>query len=82
MIVTAEAKLADIKTKITEANALLSNSVDELTKDNKTTLRNLTQEIQTLVNEAHRSLNDAIKLLKDTVKIKRDADKANTETTQ
>ena len=62
--------LNEAKTKIAEANALLSLSIDELSTENRTTLRTLAQDTQTLLKNAHQSLNDAIKSLRDALKMK------------
>ena len=67
---TAETKLSDIKAKIAEANAILSNSIDKLTTENKTALRTIIKDIETLLNEARKSLSAGIKSLKEVVKIK------------
>lgn len=77
-VIIAETKLTDTKTKIAEAHILLSTSIDQLSKENKTTLRNLTQEIQTLLKESHGALIDALKSLKNGVKVMREG-KRNTE---
>ena len=53
----------------------------QLTAEEKTTLRTLTQDTQTLVKEAHQALIDAIKSLKDNLKKLDTAVNANTETT-
>lgn len=78
-VATAEAKLGEAGVKIAEANALLSVSIDQLTAQNKITLRTLAKEIQDLIKETHRALNDAIKALKDTVKIKMEATRTSVE---
>ncbi len=67
---TVEVKLADAKTKIASASALLSTSTSELTADNKTALKALAKDIETSIKDTHQALNDAIKSLKDTMKIK------------
>ena len=77
-VATAETKLNAAVVKITEANTLLSASIDELTSEDKTKLRTLAQETQTLIKEAHQALNDAIKSLKEALKAKIEADKAST----
>src|SRR3989344_3182836 len=71
-IIIIETKLTGVKTKITEANALLSVSIDELTKEDKIKLRTLAQDAQTLMKEAHQAINNAIKSLKESVKLKRE----------
>lgn len=69
-IATVETKLNVIDTKIIEINTILSASINELTLENKTQLRTLAQDTQTLIKEAHQALNDAIKSLKDNLKVK------------
>ena len=69
LVVIAETKLTAAKAKIADANALLANSTNELSKDQKTKLRTLAQEIQTLVKDIHQTLNAAIKSLKNQLKI-------------
>ncbi|MBI2627368.1 hypothetical protein HYW72_00370 [Candidatus Nomurabacteria bacterium] len=68
-IVTAETKLTAIGEKIVEVNALLAISIDVLTAENKTALKTLTKDIETLIKEAHKALNDGIKALKDATRI-------------
>ena len=80
-VVTAETKLNEAEAKIAEINVLLSASVGQLTAEEKTTLRTLTQDTQTLVKEAHQALIDAIKSLKDNLKKLDTAVNANMETT-
>lgn len=67
-VATAETKLTNAKNKIAEINALLALSINELTPENKTKLRTLAQETQTLIVEAHGALGDAIKSLKEEIK--------------
>lgn len=77
----SEEKLDVAEKKVIEINAVLASSIDELTQENKTKLRTLTQETQTLVVEAHKALRDAIKSLKDEVKAKIQAEtEVDTET--
>ncbi|KKR43282.1 MAG: hypothetical protein UT78_C0005G0006 [Candidatus Nomurabacteria bacterium GW2011_GWF2_40_12] len=72
-LATSETKLTAAENKIVEINAVLAVSIDELTAENKTKLRTLAEETQTLVVEAHKALRDAIKSLKDEVRIKIEA---------
>lgn len=65
---TAKAKIADVSNKIAQMNALLAKSAGELTAENKTTLRTLAQDTQTLIKEAHSALISGVKSLKDQVK--------------
>ena len=67
-VATAETKLNEAKAKKIEANKLFSVSSEELTSENKTTLRTLTKEIQTLIKESHKALNNAVKSLRDSIK--------------
>ena len=69
-LATADAKLGDTKAKIAEMNTLLSASIDELSKENKTKLVTLAQDTQKLIREAHLALGDAVKSLKDAAKKK------------
>ena len=69
-ILIADEKIAEIKTKVSEASTLLSLSLNELTKENKTKLKQLTKDTQTLVKEAHLALNEAVKSLKEELKNK------------
>ena len=71
--------MGEVQTKITEANTLLSGSINQLTEENKATLKTLTKEMQTLVNEAHKALNDAVKSLKIAVKLKLESAKTAEE---
>lgn len=64
---TIKTKLNDTEMKIATAHELLSNSVEELTKEEKTTLQDLTKDIQNIVNEIRDALNNTIKSLKDSV---------------
>jgi len=66
-ITTGEIKLNDVESKIVEAHALLSTSLNELTSDEKTTLQNLNTDIQNLINEIHNTLDNAVKSLKDSL---------------
>ena len=70
LVAEAEIKLSDAQIKITEANTLLSLSIDKLTAENKATLVTLARDTQNLIKEAHKALRDAIKSLKDAVKLK------------
>jgi len=80
-LATSEAKLTAAENKIAEINAILTVSIEKLTLENKTKLRTLAQETQTLVVEAHKALRDAVKSLKDEVKIKLEAEaRAEVET--
>jgi len=69
-LATANAKLNDATAKIAEMNALLSASIDELSKENRTKLVTLAQDTQKLIREAHLALGDAVKSLKDAVRKK------------
>jgi uncharacterized phage infection (PIP) family protein YhgE len=69
-LTTANAKLNDATAKIAEMNALLSASINQLSKEDKTNLVTLAQDTQKLVREAHLALVDAVKSLKDIVKKK------------
>lgn len=69
-VATAGAKLNEAKDKIAEMNTLLASSIEKLTLEQKTELRKLAQETQTLLVESHRALRDAVKSLKDAVKAK------------
>lgn len=75
-VVTAETALAGIKTKVTEVNALLAASTNQLTAETKASLVKLTQDLQALVKTAHQALNDANKSLRDAVKAKIQAEAA------
>ncbi|MCX6752654.1 MAG: hypothetical protein NTZ87_04135 [Candidatus Nomurabacteria bacterium] len=70
-VATAETKLTDAKTKTGEAGVLLSASVSKLTADDKTKLKTLAEDIQTLIDDSHDALNNAIKSLKDTITVKK-----------
>ncbi len=79
---TAETKLGVITDKVAQIDALLTGSIDQLTPEDKTKLRTLAQETQTLIKEVHATLIDAIKSLKDEVKAKiekEQEDKTKTE---
>jgi hypothetical protein len=78
-VATAETKLTDAKSKIAEINALLVVSIDELTLENKTKLRTLAQDAQTLIVAAHQALKDAVKSLRASVQVKMEAEKQNNE---
>ena len=67
LVATADAKILEAKSKTAEASTLLASSTNELTKENKTKLVGLTQDIQTLINDAHGALNDATKYIKTLV---------------
>jgi len=73
-LATSEAKLTAAENKIAEINAILTVSIEKLTLENKTKIRTLAGETQTLVVEAHKALRDAVKSLKDEVKIKLEAE--------
>jgi hypothetical protein len=79
LIETVEDKPASAESKVKEINALLATSIDELTLANKTKLRTLAQDTQTLIVEAHKALRDAIKSLKDQVKAQIQAKDDNKE---
>ena len=76
LVVKAETALAGINAKITEANALLSASTEQLTAETKVSLVKITKELQVLIKTAHQSLIDATKSLKDSMKVKIEADRA------
>src|SRR3989338_1017964 len=59
----AKTKLDSAKAKIVEVNALLAASINELSLENKTKLRTLTQETQALLKTVHSTLKDAVKSL-------------------
>lgn len=69
---TAQTKLDAADAKMAEINALLAVSIDQLSADNKTKLRTLAQDTQTLLKDAHDAMKDAVKSLKKQVKIKID----------
>jgi hypothetical protein len=73
-VATAETKLTAAAGKITEINALLAVSINELSAADKTKLRTLANDTQTLIKDAHQALRDAVKSLKDMLKIKMDAE--------
>ncbi len=89
LMVTAETKLAEAKIKIVEINTLLAGSTNQLSTENKTRLRTLAGEIQTLIKETHQALNDVVKSLKINLRIRIEAEikakaasaDANTDTT-
>ncbi len=72
-VVTADAKLEAAKAKTVAVNELLSKSVDQLTAEEKTKLRTLTQETQALLQDARQALKEAVKALKEAVRIKIEA---------
>ncbi|MFA6257086.1 MAG: hypothetical protein WCT29_03120 [Candidatus Paceibacterota bacterium] len=72
---TAETKIKAAKEKVLETTTLLTTSLDQLTAENKTQLRTLAQETQTLLTDARLALRDAVKSLKDEVKAKIEAEK-------
>lgn len=72
-LINAQVKIDAAKVKITEANILLSASIDELSTENKAKLKTLAKEIQGLIREANSALNDAVKSLKEALKIKMEA---------
>ena len=76
-VATAETKLSAANGKIAEINALLSTSINELSKADKTKLRTLGEDTETLIKNAHLALIDAIGSLKDGVKVKMDAENEN-----
>ena len=63
-VATAQTKLDDAKAKVVEIDTLLTNSIDQISKNDKTKLKTLTQEAQSLVKDAHNALKDAVKSLK------------------
>lgn len=71
--ILTESKLTAAKAKIVEVNNILASSINELSKENKTKLVTLSQEIQTLIKEAHQTLNDEIIGLRQILKIKTEA---------
>ncbi len=76
---TADSKLDEAKTKITEVNTLLGTSLNELTEGDKAKLKALKSEIQPLLQEAHESLKKAVETLKITVKAKIEDSKTKEE---
>lgn len=69
----AETKLTAAKSKVTEINTLLAVSINELTAEQKTKLRVLAKDTQTLIIEAHQALKEAVKSLRNEVKLKIEA---------
>lgn len=69
----AESKLTTAKAKIVEVNNILASSINELSKENKTKLVALSQEIQTLIKDAHLALNNEIIGLRQILKIRIEA---------
>ncbi|MFH1608735.1 MAG: hypothetical protein ABH951_01800 [Patescibacteria group bacterium] len=67
LIAAADLKMTEAKSKIAEAADILSTSTNQLTTENKTALRTLKNEAQTLVKGAHLDLIKAIKSLKTVV---------------
>ncbi len=74
-VTTVEEKLTTVGKKITEANALLSVSIDTLTTDSKATLKALAKDIETSLKDAHTALNDAVKSLRDAMKAKMETER-------
>jgi hypothetical protein len=72
---TAEEKLDEAKDKITEINVLLAKSIDQLTAEDKVSLRTLAKDTQTLLQEVHQALKDAVKSLRQAVQEKLGEDK-------
>lgn len=66
-MVTADEKLEEAKEKITELNELLAKSIDQLTAEDKTSLRTLAQETQALLRETHEAIKSAVKSLREEV---------------
>jgi DNA repair exonuclease SbcCD ATPase subunit len=69
-VATVEAKIIEAKGKVAEISKILSESTNQLSKENKTKIRQLAQETQALLREVHQSLIKAIKYLRDTLKNK------------
>ncbi|MEI7709273.1 MAG: hypothetical protein WCI76_00995 [bacterium] len=68
-VTTADTKLTDAKDKISQIDALLSTSIEELSADDKAKLKTLAQDTQTLLKDAQAALKDAVKSLKGKVKL-------------
>ncbi len=66
-IATVDTNLTAINTKIAEANTLLAKSTSEITADDKTTLKTLASDIQTLVKATKQTLSDAVRSLKASI---------------
>jgi len=66
-VAAADTNLADINTKIAAANTLLAKSASELTAEDKTNLKTLAGDIQTLAKSARQALSDAVKSLKASI---------------
>jgi len=80
LIATADTDLAEARAKTAEANAILTTSISQLSKDNKAKLQTLAQDTQTLIKEAHQSLSDAVKSLKNSFEAKKVNTSNSTET--
>lgn len=78
-IAIAETKLSEASVKIVEINALLALSTDQLTSEQKATLKTLTEETRVLLKEAHNALVEAVKSLRASVTLKLKAE-ASTDT--
>ncbi len=73
-------KIAEAQAKVADTSTLLSGSLNELSKDNQAQLKQLVEDIQTLVKDAHLALNQAVGNLKEQMQNKIDAT-TTTETT-
>ena len=63
-VATFETKLTAAEAKLVEINTLLAGSTNQLSMDDKTKLRTLVKDTQTLIVEAHQALKDAVKSLR------------------
>ena len=72
-ITVAEGKLGEAETKVAEINALLAISADQLSAENKASLRTLKEEVQNLIKETRQAFGNAVKSLKDSIQAKREA---------
>jgi len=64
-VAIADEKITEAKGKMADMSTLLSTSANELSKDDKTTLKQLAEDVQNLVKDAHLALNEAVSSLKD-----------------
>ena len=66
-IATSETRLNDLRARIVDAHTLFSASLNELTTADKTSLLNITNDIQSITNDIRDTLNNAIQSLKDSI---------------
>ena len=64
LVGVADEKILEAKQNSADASTLLSSSTNELAKDDKAKLVQLSQDIQSAIKDAQQSLNDAVKYLK------------------